>query len=313
MQSVFDICKSKINFDKLFENVIISKTVCTNVLFLDGTSCTKKTTILRKTNTRVYKVQKYNYIKNPNTFPPSAVGYVFSGLFDLVNLKNNEEIKFADRSILNNLEWSELWKLMDKFYFEEKFVDFDYKDIERVDKIVFDYFQNFINWPSYLWLRKKIVGLAIVDSDVFRCNDLRIKRIESKSDVVRSNWPFYTVLQNSMYKLLYNECFLDLLDFNEFNDDDVTSGVALFLAYTQEKLKNLTKNYLNPSILILNIKLPTFLEKNKDLTLYNLNSWVYRNKIKNEISKVKKKYYPYYNRNKVSKEIVDLNFLKNVL
>lgn len=106
---VITICKKKVktlNFSK-----------ATSTINIDGTCCTKKTTLLSilkdKFNYNVSKVQYNNKIVNPDSYGPSMVGYICSGLIDQTHYFKKT---FNDRSPLNCLEWSMLWRLMSVYY-----------------------------------------------------------------------------------------------------------------------------------------------------------------------------------------------------
>lgn len=106
---VITICKNKVN------TLNFSKETCT--INIDGTCCTKKTTLLSiLKNTFKYNVSKVQYnnkIVNPDSYGPSMVGYICSGLIDQTHYT---EKTFNDRSPLNCLEWSMLWRLMSMYY-----------------------------------------------------------------------------------------------------------------------------------------------------------------------------------------------------
>ncbi|KAE9530076.1 hypothetical protein AGLY_011538, partial [Aphis glycines] len=149
-----------------------------------------KTSILRETQLEpVLKIQRSQTFVNVNSFTPSMIGYMFNGLHEIMSIP----VKcLMDRSPLNVLEWYVLWKLFDLYY------------------------KNFGNY-----IRERVNVLVVIDSDVDRCNRKRILRNEG-SDAVRSEWRFYTFLQNRMYSNLYN-C-IDLVWFE--NNEIVVPTIA---------------------------------------------------------------------------------------
>ena len=90
---IVEICKCRVNTREFIAP--------THTLCVDGTSATRKSSVLTMTGYPVTKVQRFVNSLNPNTFFPSMIGYVASG----VNLQNCGTPRFNDRSYLNVLAW----------------------------------------------------------------------------------------------------------------------------------------------------------------------------------------------------------------
>jgi hypothetical protein len=63
--------------------------------------------------------------------------------------------------------------------------------------------------PTYVKFRSQVNDLILTNSNIDHVDILRTARAEG-SDIERSNWKFYTPLQNLMYKTLYPEQCVDL-------------------------------------------------------------------------------------------------------
>lgn len=212
---VYALCDERVNRSALLEH---ARNASNNVLCVDGTSATKKTTILQRTGYQVTKIQKLVKSKNINRYFPSMLGYICTGLrtFKLGSMRLN------DRSPLNPLEWHVLWCCMSDYFIENgNFYPTDlskYKTI--IKKLKHSFFHEFFS--------KKINCLAFIDSNCARCDETRTKRNEG-SDVQRSKWCFYTPMQNMMYSVLYEGRVIDMAWFDEFNTDDVCQGVSIWI------------------------------------------------------------------------------------
>lgn len=291
--------------DRVDKNLLTadSATLC-----LDGVSCTKKSSTLRKTGRRVDKVTQNFSFKNTDSYGPSMLGYICSGMMQLLN---HREPRFHDRSILNVMEWHLLWKFMDIFmkkfgncrpiFTEPPKVSVDNYDgndetLDRDDDIVnmvdftrkFDYFFTQLkNSNSYKHFRDQINVVAFVDSDQQRCDRLHKTRAEG-SDVQRAEWKYYTILQNRMYVVLYPNTHVDLAWFSLDDDDVVTSALSVFLNelldYLMERrcradatttvYETATKR--NAAYGIPMRATPPVVKRDRDLYLMNTSTHVYR-------------------------------------
>lgn len=239
---------------------------------VDGTSCAKKTTILAATGRPVYKVQRYNNAHNANTFGASMVGYVTAGMLDVTNSPGAP--KFCDRSPLNVIEWHVLWKLMDEYVrrFGNVRPDGSSPGVERYMREFRDTFDNLKRWYVYRHFRSRLNAVAIVDTDVARCDRLRAAR-GAGSDAERASWLFYTPLQNLMYAQLYPGAFIDLNDFAGATDDAVVAGVAGFLNDLLAGLR-CAPDVDQPRPLRLTP--PVVFAGGLDFTMHNMRTHVYR-------------------------------------
>lgn len=259
-QEIIDICNFKIN-KKLLKSP-------THTIFVDGTSCTKKSTILSKTGIETTKVQYHANTKNPDTYFPSLIGYIATG----INNQNCGKPHFNDRSPLNVLEWRILWKIMDNYM---KTIGNKRPNL-KIPKIfeLFDNYKNIFlslkNSYYYQYFRSKINGIAFIDSNVERCDELRCLRNEN-TDLQRSQWLFYTDLQNLMYKTLYPETYIDMAWFNTNNTDIVVDGIAKWLVNLLDEITNRNIQITQPPIC--KFKLPTI---KYDYNLSNINAHIYR-------------------------------------
>lgn len=228
LDKVYKICKSKINVDDILLNAK------TNTICVDGTSCTKKTSILMTTGHKVTKVQQYNTCYNPDTFFPSMIGYISAGIIENCNATPH----YNDRSPLNVLDWYILWHAMDKFVsrFGNVRIDIDTKPehAEFVNELV-DIFDKYRTVYYRKMLNSTITCIALVDSNVDRVDLLRYERSQG-SDIERSAWRFYTQMQNIMYTTLYPNTHIDLNWFTDCNTDAVVWGIVTFLNQTLDQM-----------------------------------------------------------------------------
>lgn len=255
------------------ENVNASLfTASTNTITVDGTSCTKKTAILNATGRPVTKVQRHNNAKNANTFGPSMIGYVTAGM---VNQSIDTRAKFNDRSPLNVLEWHLLWKLMDLYVanFANTRPDPSYPLMARYLEHFIRMFTQLKSWYVYKHFRSRINGIAFIDSNVRRCDQMHTTRNEG-SDKVRASWLFYTPLQNLMYKVLYPEAVIDMDWFNDATTDVVVEGVSVFL---NSLLSNTSKRTAagEPTFSV-RLAPPIVSVHDQDFTMHNITTHVYR-------------------------------------
>lgn len=241
-EQVITICRSLVDYTS-FEAP--NMTLC-----LDGTSCTKKSSILQKTGGLVTKVQRYNPTTHPNTWFPAMIGYVCAG----INGNYRFGPHFSDRSPLNPLEWYNQWLVFE--YYVKLFgnVEPDYKNLQM--KVVLNEFDEFFDDLKQTYFYKLYANhcntMVIIDSNVERCDSLRMKRREG-SDCERSHWKFYTSLQNKMYQRLYPQSCIDLAMFDSFEDDAVVSGIATFMNQT---LQHIVQSRIHKPEPYIEIKLP---------------------------------------------------------
>lgn len=245
-------------------------TANTNTITVDGTSCTKKTATLTATGRPVTKVQRHNNAKNANTFGASMIGYVMAGM---VNQSIDTRSKFNDRSPLNVLEWHLLWKLMDSY--AAKFGNV--RPHPKMTRYLEDFrrvFTQLKSWYVYKHFRSRINGIAFIDSNVDRCDQMHMTRNEG-SDKERASWLFYTPLQNLMYEVLYPEAIIDMDWFNDATTDVVVEGVSVFL---NNLLSNTIKRTANAGEPTFTVRLapPVVSVHDQDFTMHNISTHVYR-------------------------------------
>lgn len=221
---VLDVCQDRVNVAD------IVATAATNTICLDGTSCTKKTSILMATGYRVTKVQQSHPTHNPDTYFPSLIGYISAGLEDLCNVQPH----YNDRSPLNVLDWYILWHAMDKFMRQFGNVRIDVDTNPGHAEFVDEFIGVFTKYRTVYYrelLNKTVTCIAIIDTNVDRVDELRCRRNQG-SDASRSKWRFYTQLQNIMYQTLYPDRYIDLAWFDDdslYSTATVVCGVASFL------------------------------------------------------------------------------------
>lgn len=224
-QKVIEICKLKVDVSKLTAN---NYTLC-----VDGTSCTKKTSILKATNRYVSKNQHVNSNQNSDTYFPSMIGYICSGINNLTCGGPH----FEDRSPMNVLDWHFLWKIFDDYLktfgnLEPKNNNLDMQNKLLKYKSIFNAYKN---WYIYKMFSGQINTIALIDSNIGRCDSLRFARGEN-SDRERSQWKFYTAFQNLMYKELYEDLYIDLDWFGDADSCDVVSGISKYLVSVLDML-----------------------------------------------------------------------------
>lgn len=309
-ESVFDICKRKVNLDLL---VAPNNTLC-----LDGPSCTKKSSILAATGRLVTKVQQLVNVFQPDNYPPSTFGYICAGVKQMLC----GEPHFNDRSPLNVLDWWFLWLLLDVVLrvfgnnippnmgsgvipppqppqppsqpSSESASNKHHEDIEFDSLLTHmsDYMMNKMNLlkndkirqyiklfqlykDDYIrttWTRD-INCIAVVDSNIDRCDELRRQRNQG-SDAERSSWKFYTFMQNLMYSILYPNLYIDLAWFDHHNPEEVVPGIAQFMNYALDHIvdRNRVNGTLKPAI-ISKHKLPV---PKRDFVMTNMQIHVQR-------------------------------------
>nr|QHG11357.1 GrBNV_gp44-like protein [Oryctes rhinoceros nudivirus]QKE59587.1 GrBNV_gp44-like protein [Oryctes rhinoceros nudivirus]UBO76534.1 GrBNV_gp44-like protein [Oryctes rhinoceros nudivirus]UBR58302.1 gp44-like protein [Oryctes rhinoceros nudivirus]WAQ80123.1 GrBNV_gp44-like protein [Oryctes rhinoceros nudivirus] len=258
-QGVFEICVSRVDVSKL--------TAKNYTLCLDGTSCTKKSSILRGTKCLISKTQYIKPNRNSNTYFPSMIGYITAGINNLTCGGPH----FEDRSPLNVLDWHILWKIFDDYLktFGNVSVDTNNPDIRNAMLKYTSIFKAYKNSYFYKGFAQKINTIALIDSNTARCDDLRFRR-GIGSDKERSLWKFYTALQNMMYAELYPDRYIDLAWFGDAESVDVISGIGKFLKFTLDVLSSRPNLDFAP---LKNCRLPTV---KCDYTLQNISTHVYR-------------------------------------
>lgn len=259
-QEIINICNERIDRRQF--------TAPTHSLCVDGTSATKKTTILERTGVSVVKIKRMTNVFDRNTYFPSMIGYIAYGL----NSQNRGEPHFYDRSHLNCLEWNVLWTVMDDYVRKVGNARPTLGDariaslMDRYRKI----FESLRDSYYYRRFRDQINAVAFIDSDVDRCNELRALRNQG-SDQERSKWLFYTDLQNLMYRTLYPGSHIDM---NWFNApiDTVVNGVSKWLVQTLKEIVIVGRHAMKP-VPLMPYKLPIL---DHDYTLSNITTHVYR-------------------------------------
>lgn len=257
-------------FEKCIRMIDVSKFKTGNLtLCVDGTSCTKKTSILDATGCLVTKVSRLHKFTNANTYFPATIGYISEGLLSL----RREDAHFNDRSPLNVLDWNVLWSVMTDFL--KKFGNVRPSETHPEHKQCLDkyrrIFQLYRSSSFYMRLAKEVNCIAFVDSDIERCDELRMLRKES-SDTDRVTWKFYTYLQNLMYTTLYPDLYIDMHDFGNCHPSIVVRGVSKFLFATLAKISRTNTLVSNPSLAI-TCKLPL---RKLDYNLVNMEAHMYR-------------------------------------
>lgn len=257
-QEVIDLCKQTVNWKLLTGN---NHTLC-----IDGTSCTKKSSILCATQGVCTKISRMNNFQNTDTYFPSLLGYICRGMLSLLEGGPH----FNDRSPLNVLDWAFLWRLLNDFLVTFGNVRPNYlQHSEFIDNAI-SMIRNFRESYYRKMYASQVNCVVLIDSDLDRCDRLHKERNES-SDSERSTWKFYTFFQNLLNKELYPELCIDLVIFENATTDAVVEGIAEFC--------NMTLNYLvetrpKPTPRPLNVgKLPTIL---CDYNLINMETHIYR-------------------------------------
>lgn len=261
---------------------------CGNKTFvLDGTSACKKTTILNEVRDQLAEyfgeypeIVKCKKLERTNTFVPSTIGYMYSGLENVrMPSKQCGGFKLMDRSPLNALEWRLLWKCMDHF------VRIDCGNVNALPtQFQLDnysaMFKHLLASHYYRNLRRDVQGLVIIDSDVKRCDNSRAQR-NQKSDKIRSNWLFYTPFQNMMYKTLYPDNYIDLADLtqdsNKTEPENMKSAIEHITNLIVAKCKILNIAPIQPTTYP-RYSLPTL--QDTDMQYDNSKALVYRELIR---------------------------------
>lgn len=276
---VLEICKEKIDLTKLK-----AKNMC---LCIDGTATCFKTTITEKLqkqyNRLIYKVQKNSDYesKNINTHALATMGYMDKGTIDIYNCN---VLHYGDRSPINPLDWNFIWRYMDMM--EKRFgfnfnIETDMEMAEDIFKMLDIEIEEYKNSEFYLYYRNKFNILVLIDSDCKEVDNRRRLR-NNGSDVERSNWGFYTLIQNIVYSKLYENLYIDLNWFTCCKSDKI-EGIVLFLEYSLNSLSGkVDKIFIEKCNSI-------DLEKSKlnvDYTTENMKSYISRIESKRECCKI---------------------------
>lgn len=285
MQQIIEICDSRVKYGALRgpygmdDGARTNKSFASLTLCVDGTSATRKSTVLGLTGLEVRKVQRFATSRNTDTYFPSMIGYIASG----INQQSTGELrkpKLNDRSYLNVLEWNLLWRMMDDYV--QRMGNTDPWVTDGGPKLMNEYrtaFKNLAASYHYRYLRQKFRSIAFIDSDVRRCDMIRMRRNEG-NDRERSSWLFYTPMQNLMYETLYPMAHVDLAWFShiELGDDDrdlVVSALSVWvrrLAYCALNRQELSDAYVPHR----SFKLPSTIDPTKDYCLRNIEVHTYR-------------------------------------
>lgn len=255
---VYALCDEKVDRGALLEH---ARNASNNVLCVDGTSATKKTTILQRTGHQVTKIQKLAKFKNINRYFPSMLGYICTGLrtFKLGSMRLN------DRSPLNPLEWHVLWCCMSDYFVNNGNV---YPiDLSKYEVIMKKLKKSFF----YEFFSRKINCLAFIDSNCSRCDEIRGRRNEG-SDAQRSKWRFYTPMQNMMYSVLYEGRVIDMAWFDEFTTEDVCHGISMWI---RDLVDDMAKLDIDRRVPLSNLCLPVNYPE-MDYASENMKTHAYR-------------------------------------
>nr|AHW98275.1 GrBNV_gp44-like protein [Nilaparvata lugens endogenous nudivirus] len=284
IQEILESCIALAPTESIFRKAV-------PVLYVDGTACTKKSSTLARTGLRVDKIQKTQTFKNMDSYGPTMLGYICSGM---VQQANDLEPRVID-SPLNVLEWHILWKLIDLFVLKfgncaphfaesvessiDNYVgddnDLDGSSINTMLDFTrkFDYiFYNLQDSYYYKHFRSQLNTVVFIDSNISRCDSLHRKR-NVGSDMVRSEWKFYTILQNRMYSVLYPHECIDLAWFSAC-DSDIMTAMSMYVESVLDGLVERASRTIqqNNSILV-RITPPT---TSVDYTLANITTHTYR-------------------------------------
>lgn len=255
---VFELCKRNVDLTKLNAK---NHTIC-----VDGTSCTMKTSILNSIEKYpITKVQRLSTTRNMDTYFPSMIGYISVGMLSLPCGGPH----FNDRSPLNVFEWRLLWKIFNHYLLHAGNVRPNKKTQGMMEKYV-EFFNLVKQLPLYNHFRNSLNCIAFIDSNVNRCDMLRMQRADG-TDTERSLWDFYTPLQNLMYQTLYPNTVIDMDWFGDTDRSVVVCGVAKFLVFAIEELQSRQQS-IDYAPLI-NYTLPTV---KTDYNLSNISTHVQR-------------------------------------
>lgn len=263
IQEIVEICKNRVNLDLLLAK--------NSALCVDGTSCCMKSSILAHSNRKVSKNGRINSSRNADTYFPSLIGYITSGILNLYA----GGPRYEDRSPINVLDWCILWKLLDNYVrkFGNVAPDETHADMSNTLREFTEIISLYKNSIAYKEFSKHINCIALVNSNTDQCDVLRYARGKNgkvgNSDIERSSWKFYTWFQNFMYIQLYPDLYIDLAWFEDTDLSDVVSGIATFLNYTLDSVASKPVDYAQ----LINRNLPTPPE---DYHKTNMETHIYR-------------------------------------
>lgn len=270
MASIKDICHETIKVQNF--------TGSSSCLCIDGTSGCFKTTILQRLKEKNYvvtKVQQQHTIINPNTFSLSTLGYLTTGL---INQYMYEGVQFSDRSFLNPLQWSFLWKFMDayKCQFGNTYVNMKEPEMKKFINNFQEKTVAFRNNIIYQNFNKEINCIAIINTDYHKVDSIRRVR-GIGSDMERCDWKFYTFLQNEFYKCLYPNSYIDLNDLCFESDDIIIAELANFFEYVGKELRNNCSMEIRKKLREINFKIPA---TELHYSTLNMKTHIYRSKLR---------------------------------
>lgn len=314
MQRIIDICDSRVAISALRGPYARDVNEPSLALCIDGTSATRKTTVLERTTLPVRKVQRFTTVCNSNTYYPSMIGYIAAG----INQQNTGKgPHLNDRSYLNTLEWNILWRLMDDYVTRQgntdptaTTVDDDDDDNNNEEEgatteeeiknqryeLLQGYRQAFRDLAAsyhYRALRRKFRSIAFIDSNVKRCDEIRMRR-NVGTDRERSLWQFYTPLQNLMYETLYPDAHIDLAWFDDVEQQEgddgevVINALAIWINRLVQRLASSTTTTITTPHYAFHLPL---VDLKRDYTLRNMEVHVYRSLGRLATRKIAHQYY----------------------
>lgn len=155
------------------------------------------------------------------------------------------------------------------------FDDHESKDKEKFYTLFDNIFKCHGDSYIYKKFRSQMNGIAIINTNTVMV-DMRRNRKEG-TDKESSEWEFYTDLQNRMYKILYENLYIDLNWFLWRNIDleTIQKGVSIYLKFLLNDMPGKwthenAQKYLSQS----HIKCP--IQKNVDYTTLNMETHVNR-------------------------------------
>lgn len=189
----------------------------TNILCVEGTSCVKKTSTLNSTNLPVVKTKNFATIINGNSYGPSMIAAACAGEIYHIETSNKRDLDstkcFFDRPSTNYMEWSILWQMFDLYVREFGNVKPDPKKQRSFFNEFDKAFINLRNNYCYDYFVSRINIVSVIDTNVERCDNARKLR-NTGSDMERSNWKYYTTLQNRKERILHPFGYIDLAWFD---------------------------------------------------------------------------------------------------
>nr|WOJ45360.1 GrBNV_gp44-like protein [Apis mellifera nudivirus] len=304
MQHIIDICDSRVAINALRGPYAKDVNESSLALCIDGTSATRKTTVLERTTLPVRKVQRFTTVCNSNTYYPSMIGYIAAG----INQQNTGKgPHLNDRSYLNTLEWNILWRIMDDYVTRQGNTDpldsatttatanEEEEKNERYE-LMEGYRQAFRDLAAsyhYRALRRKFRAIAFIDSNVTRCDEIRMRR-NVGTDRERSLWQFYTPLQNLMYETLYPDAHIDLAWFDDIEQQEAEDGdlvINALAVWINRLVQRLSASSSPPPITPhCPFHLP-LVDAKRDYTLRNMEVHVYRSFGRLATRKIAHQYY----------------------